>query len=420
MGMIKQDADLYVVGGGILGLCSALQLQSQGQSVVIFEAEEIGKGASFGNAGHLAVEQVFPIADPSIIRQLPSMLFDPLGPLRLDIKYLPKLFPWAAKLLLNMRPEPFAVIHEALKQINGISLHAWQDFARQWELNSWVQVKGSVLCTETAAGLEKLKSHGNQLNAIGVPNRLLGQSELLALEPGLAANQQGALLFPETGHITDLAAVIQTLTHHFVSLGGKVYEHCRVLDMRSVENGIVLNTVKGEIVAGRVLLTMGAFSKSWVKKITGVSVPLDTERGYHLMLPKVKDRLSVPVTSLERRFIMTPMKGGLRLAGTVEYAGLSAPPNMSRAYNLLKLARPMLKDAIDDEDSSVWMGFRPSTADSLPVIDKVGRVFLNFGHQHLGLTQAVSSARLIEDLYFDRASVIDRKPYRLSRFGTGG
>ena len=80
----------------------------------------------------------------------------------------------------------------------------------------------------------------------------------------------------------------------------------------------------------------------------------------------------------------------------------------------------MLKDAIDDEDSSVWMGFRPSTADSLPVIDKVGRVFLNFGHQHLGLTQAVSSARLIEDLYFDRASVIDRKPYRLSRFGTGG
>lgn len=113
---------------------------------------------------------------------------------------------------------------------------------------------------------------------------------------------------------------------------------------------------------------------------------------------------------------MTPMVDGLRLAGTVEYAGLSAPPNMNRAYNLLALARPMFKDGLNESDTSVWMGFRPSTADSLPVIDKVGRILLNFGHQHLGLTQAVTSSDLITALYFNESPIISTKPYRLDRF----
>lgn len=413
--MMEQNADLYVVGGGIIGLCSALQLQSKGVSAVILEADEIGMGASFGNAGHLAAEQVFPIADKSVLSQLPSMLFDPLGPLRIDIKYLPKLMPWAAKLLLNMREEPFERIHQALKQINGASLQAWQDFAAAWQLGDWVRVQGSVLCAETAAGAAKLKAHGKRLNAAGVPNEWLNPEDLAAREPALT-KQTGALLFPQTGHITDLQAVTRRLLKQFVSAGGKVYEHCRVLDLMPSKNSVILHTEHGKIKAEQVLLAMGAFANPLVKKATGVSVPLDTERGYHLMLPHEQNRLSAPVTSFERRFIMTPMAGGLRLAGTVEYAGLNAPPNEARAKNLLKLAQPMIQDGLNGKDAATWMGFRPSTADSLPVIDRIGRVFLNFGHQHLGLTQAAISAQLIEDLYFNQPPRLDGTPYRLSRF----
>lgn len=408
--------DVCVVGGGIVGLCSALQLQYAGQSVIIVEEKAIGGGASFGNAGHLAVEQVFPIADSSVLTQLPSMLFDPLGPLRLDLTYLPKLTPWAIQFLLNMRPIPFNHIHNALKSINDISLTAWQDFARIWGLENYVKVQGSLLTAETQVSLNHLKNHAKKLSALGIPTELLNQNELLEREPALADSQLGAVLFPKTGHITDLKKITKILIEKFIALGGMVCEWCKVLDAHELPDKIVINTEQGDIDSDTVMIAMGAFSKSLVKKLTNVNVPLDTERGYHMMLPKEIGRLSVPVTSSDRHFIMTPMSGGLRLAGTVEYAGLAAPPNMARAYNLLKLARPMLKQSLDDTDSSVWMGFRPSTADSLPVIDKVGRISLNFGHQHLGLTQAVASSELIKSLYFDEKPKISVTPYRLNRF----
>lgn len=412
---MNQHYELCVIGGGIVGLCSALQLQALGQSVAIFDQDRIGMGASFGNAGHLAVEQVFPIADKSVLTQLPSMLFDPLGPLRLDLAYLPKLMPWAVKLLLNMRQKPFLATHEALKALNGISLTAWQDFSKRWGLDEWVQVEGSLLTAETLQSVAKLQTHAKHLNDMGIATQFLSQQELQEMAPALSDSQLGAILFPKTGHITDLVQVIETLKEKFVQLGGVIYEHHKVLDV-AVSDKVVLTTSQGEFFGNRVLVSMGAFSRPLVKKLTSIDVPLDTERGYHLMLPKEVGRLSIPVSSMDRRFIMTPMAGGLRLAGTVEYAGLTAPPNMDRAYNLLKLANPMLKTSLNDADKQAWMGFRPSTADSLPVIDKVGRVLLNFGHQHLGLTQAVASSELICALYFDKASAIDVSPYRLTRF----
>ena len=134
------------------------------------------------------------------------------------------------------------------------------------------------------------------------------------------------------------------------------------------------------------------------------------------MLPNESQRLTIPISSMDRRFIMTPMEKGLRLAGTVEYAGLEAPANMNRANMLLKQAQAMLNTPLDSDSNTQWMGFRPSTADSLPIIDRLDSVFLNFGHQHLGLTQAVVSAQMIAALYFDVTAIVDPTAYRIDRF----
>lgn len=414
--MTTSQFDLHIIGGGIIGLATAVTLQARGVKVVLLEASEIGQGASVGNAGHIATEQVFPIADASMLRHIPAMLLNPTGPLRLDWRYLPRLMPWAMQLLLNMRPEPFERIHQALLSLNKNSLQAWQDFATQWQLHEWVQINGSLLTVEKPNSIEPLTRHGKRLNNIGVINELLTKEALQEREPALQDNQLAALFFPKTGHITDLTAVISQLSHTFRQLGGQIFEHCRVLDATINDMGIHLTTSQGEMAAEKVMLSAGAYSKALVKKLTGVNVPLDTERGYHLMLPQENARLRIPVSSMDRRFIMTPMQEGLRLAGTVEYAGLEAPANMHRAQMLLRQAQPMLKTTLDVTDSVSWMGFRPSIADSLPVIDKVDRVFLNFGHQHLGLTQAVVSAQMIANYYFDDTHTIDPTPYQLSRF----
>ncbi|CAM4153315.1 FAD-binding oxidoreductase [Psychrobacter arenosus] len=411
-----QAFDLHIIGGGIIGLCAAVTLQARGIKVVILEADKIASGASYGNAGHLATEQVFPIADANILQHVPAMLFNPEGPLRIDWRYLPRLMPWAFKLLLNMRPEPFARSHQALLALNAHSLQAWQDFAKDWQLTPWIKVEGSLLTVEKTTSLADLQAHGQRLNELSVPNELLSQQQLLELEPALKDTQLGALFFPQTGHITDLSAITKKLSTTFSELGGHIVEHCPVLEAKVSVDGITLTTSDQQIYARKVMLAAGAHSKALAKQLTGISVPLDTERGYHLMLPNEAARLTLPVSSMDRRFIMTPMDTGLRLAGTVEYAGLEAPANMNRAQMLLKQAQAMLTVPLDSENSTQWMGFRPSTADSLPIIDKCGSVFLNFGHQHLGLTQAVVSAQMIAALYFDENPVIDPAAYRLDRF----
>ena len=408
--------DLHIIGGGIIGLAAAVTLQARGVKVALLDANEVGQGASLGNAGHIATEQVFPIADASMLRHVPAMLLNPTGPLRIDWRYLPRLMPWAMQLLMNMRPEPFERIHQALLSLNQNSLQAWQDFATQWQLDDWIQIKGSLLTVVNPSSLELLTAHGKRLNDIDVSNELLSKEDLLEREPALQDNQLAALFFPNTGHITNLKAVINQLHNSFRQLGGHVIEHCRVLTATSDAEGIHLTTSQGDMTASKVLLAAGAHSKALARQLTGINIPLDTERGYHLMLPHESARLQIPVSSLDRRFVMTPMQEGLRLAGTVEYAGLDAPANMQRAQILLQHAQPMLKAPLDASDSMSWMGFRPSTADSLPVIDKIARVFLSFGHQHLGLTQAVVSAQMIAEYYFDENHTIDPKPYQLARF----
>ncbi|AGP48798.1 FAD-dependent oxidoreductase [Psychrobacter sp. G] len=414
--MTTSNVDLHIIGGGIIGLAAAVTLQARGVKVALVDANEVGQGASLGNAGHIATEQVFPIADASMLRHVPAMLLNPTGPLRIDWRYLPRLMPWAMQLLMNMRPEPFERIHQALLSLNKNSLQAWQGFADQWQLGDWIQVKGSLLTVEEPSSLELLTAHGKRLNDIDVSNELLSKEDLLEREPALQDNQLAALFFPNTGHITNLKAVINQLHDTFRQLGGHVIEHCRVLAATSDADGIHLTTSQGDMTVSKVLLAAGAHSKALAKQLTGVNIPLDTERGYHLMLPRESARLQIPVSSLDRRFVMTPMQEGLRLAGTVEYAGLDAPANMQRAHMLLKHAQPMLKAPLNASDSVSWMGFRPSTADSLPVIDKIERVFLSFGHQHLGLTQAVVSAQMIAKYYFDEDHTIDPKPYQLARF----
>ncbi|SUA57683.1 D-amino acid dehydrogenase small subunit [Oligella ureolytica] len=226
--MSNKIKSVVVVGGGIIGLSIALSLQSKGARVTLLERNEVGKGASWGNAGHLATEQVFPIADPSVLKSIPNMLLDPLGPLRLDWRYLHKITPWLIRLLANMRNAPYQKTHQALVRLNAQSLSIWETFARTWGLSSWIRTHGSLLVAEHENTAQTLKKHGVYLKSIGVNNQWLPPNELHTREPALAETQIGGLFYPDTGHIVDLDAVIQQLLHKFQELGGDVIQACNV------------------------------------------------------------------------------------------------------------------------------------------------------------------------------------------------
>ncbi|WP_339528489.1 FAD-dependent oxidoreductase [Pseudomonas mucidolens] len=419
---LADQADVAVVGAGIIGVACALQLARQGRRVVVIDPQEPGMGASFGNAGHLATEQVFPIADVSILTRLPGMLMDPMGPLRLDWKYLPRALPWFMRLLLNLRPAPYQRTVAGIRALNESSLGAWQRLLGSIGRTDLLKQDGSLLVFEHAdsrAAIEALQARMRQQQ---VPVESWSAAAVQAAAPQLSERILGGLFFAETGHFLDpyrvVCALVEAARNH-----GVQFLQQRVENGRIEAQGVSLLTDKGPLFARQVLIACGAHSARLTLALTGRKVPLDTERGYHLMLPREQQRLPFAVTSLERKFIMTPMVDGLRLAGTVEFAGLDRPPNMARAWQLHRLSQGLFRRDLNAEGATPWMGFRPSFPDSLPVIDQVcdAKVLLAFGHQHLGLTQAAVTAELIAQLTSPMdgpasSGLPALTPYRLTRF----
>lgn len=410
------ETDIAVVGAGIVGVACALQLARQGRRVLLIDREQPGHGASFGNAGHLATEQVFPIADLSILKRLPSMLMDPMGPLRLDWKYLPKAMPWFTRLLLNLRAAPFQRSVAGIRALNEGSLGAWQRLLASIERGNLLKEDGSLLVFERPQSRQALEALRARMRQQAVPVDFWSAETVRTAAPQLSPSLLGGLFFPRTGHFLDPYRLVCEL-FEAAKASGVRFVRAAVSDGQVEAAGVTLSSDQGPLKARQVLVACGAHSAKLTTALTGKRVPLDTERGYHLMLPGEHQRLPFAVTSLERKFIMTPMAEGLRLAGTVEFAGLDAPPSMQRAWQLHRLSKGLFQQDLDAEGATPWMGFRPSLPDSLPVIDRVcdGRVMLAFGHQHLGLTQAAVTAEWVGRLA-DQERGPHMEAYRLDRF----
>lgn len=414
---MPERTEIAVVGAGIIGVACALQLARQGRQVVVIDSQAPGLGASYGNAGHLATEQVFPIADASILKRLPGMLMDPMGPLRLDWKYLPRALPWFIRLLLNLRPAHYRRTVAGIRALNEASLAAWQRLLHSIDRAQLLREDGSLLVferTESRAALEAVQERMRQQQ---VPVTFWAGDAIREAAPQLSDAILGGLFFPSTGHFLDPYQVVCELVEAAKAAGVQFLQR-QVLDGRTDDQGVTLSTDQGPLAARQVLIACGAHSARLTAALTGKTVPLDTERGYHLMLPHEHQRLPFAVTSLERKFIMTPMTGGLRLAGTVEFAGLERPANMQRAWQLHRLSKGLFRQDLSQEGATPWMGFRPSLPDSLPVIDRVcdGKVLLAFGHQHLGLTQAAVTAEMVGALASGDQLPSGLAPYRLDRF----
>ncbi len=428
----KKIDSMVVIGGGIVGTCIALQLQKSGKQVTLIERDKDCNGASSGNAGHIATEQVHPVASLGILKQIPSMLFDPLGALRIDYRYLPQLMPWFIKLLLTLLPKPYQHSCSALQVINGQALAEWQRLLAEENLSHLMPVNGSYLVAEKQSSLQGLQQQITGLEKAGVAVDFIEQKQLLNELPILNDKQLGGLFFPETAHVVNPKTVCQSLMAQFRKHGGQII-YDEVVDVQEQEthvevalkNSTSLKNATESLTVDKAVIACGIFSKQLVKQLTNITAPLQAERGYHLMtdlsdhqnsnLPVSAPLISAPISSIDRRFIMTPMEHGLRLAGTVEYSTMHASPNYQRATNLLPLANGMLNQRLKAIDRP-WMGLRPTLPDSLPVIDRRGRIGYAFGHQHLGLTQSAITAKWMTELMNGRQPSVDLSAYRLGRF----
>ncbi len=237
------------------------------------------------------------------------------------------------------------------------------------------------------------------------------------MEPALARDLAGAYFYPDVGHVADPKRVCDTVAAQFRAEGGRIARTAvRALAVGSDGRPRLTLHDGAESAFESAVLAAGIWSSKLVWPL-GLRVPLESERGYHLMLPTPGIALRRPVSNGDIRFMMTPLEGGLRLGGTAEFAGLAAAPNWKRAEKFLAPAQSLLP-GLSGAGAKPWMGHRPSTPDSLPVIGPVRgypRVLCAFGHGHLGLTLGAITAGLVADLVQGRSSE-DAQPFDPGRF----
>jgi D-amino-acid dehydrogenase len=251
----------------------------------------------------------------------------------------------------------------------------------------------------------------------GVDVEWIAAPAVRALVPELEAPIEGAWRFRGTGHVDDPYAVCQAFERGLAAAGGEI-RRAAIVGIEPAGDGFRARTSAGDAIeATHVVVSCGAWSKALAADL-GYRVPLDTERGYHLTLPEAAPAFRVPVSSFERKVIMTPMTCGLRMTGTVEFGGLELPPDPHR-FEILERNLRALVPSLPTQGMSRWMGYRPTLPDHLPVMGRVpdGRnAFFAFGHQHLGLTLSGVTARLVADEVLGRARSVDLAPFSPRRF----
>ena len=420
------DADIVVIGAGLVGAACALRLADAGREVLLVDAQAPGMGASFGNAGHVATEQLFPLASPEVLRASWRYLLDADSPLRLRLAYLLPILPWLARFVWAARPAAFARGTAALMALQHTARADLQDLLGHAGIGHLLHLDGYVRMWETPAGETKALAQAEVLRPYGIRSGALSVQAVRVHAPGLTAEVRGGVLYPDTGHVDDPHAVCAGIVAALQRAGG-VLRKTRVTGMAQTRDGsISLALAQGQPLRCRqAVVCAGAWSRPLAASL-GYRVPLDTERGYHLTLPwpgsadrvGAPERMALPLASTERNVIMTPMSVGLRMTGTVELGGLSLPPDPHR-FALLRTQMEALLPGVRTAEASTWMGFRPSLPDHLPVLCEAPRhpgVFFAFGHQHLGLTLSGVTARLVAGMVQGQPSGIDMAPYHVGRF----
>ncbi|HCL93183.1 MAG TPA: FAD-binding oxidoreductase, partial [Gammaproteobacteria bacterium] len=360
--------EVTVIGGGIIGVCTALALQREGVSTLLIERGPIGGEATFGNCALLALSEIVPLAKPGVMKKLPGWILNPEGPLAIRPGHLPSALPWLFKFLRNARPHRVAQICHDLGMLTA---HAQEDFdevieAAQIE-NIWAENEVLYLYDKKEQYLADRFSW--QLRADeGYHTTELEGGALAGVESDVDTDGKFGLIAHGWRSFTDPQRLTRELAQHFTRLGGEIL-NAEVSYIESVasRSKCVHFTDGAQRDIDKLVIAAGCWASPLLKNI-GIRIPLAPLHGYHTDIADSGVSLSRPVLYASGGFVNTPVESGLRIAGTVEIAPLDPEPNFRRAEVLVEKAKRSLFPGLKSTRGSQWIGTRPFMPDTLPVI----------------------------------------------------
>jgi len=356
-----------------------------------------GSETSYGNAGLASPDTAIPIAMPGMLRQLPRMLVDATGPLKLHAGSLPRILPWIVRWLAAAREKNVLRISAAMRALHRNALADWRDLVGSARFDRLVREAGQLRVWEGKGG----PSRGEMLlhERHGIPIEEVAGQRLRELAPGLTPSFRRGVVFPGNGYTVDPRALVASLAERLQELGGVLRQERVVALCPGLGGGNWrLMTTSGDRPARVVVIAAGLWSRELLRPL-GIRLPLESERGYHASVPGMRLELPQPVIFPQAGFVVTPMQTGVRIAGTVEIGAHPNAPDYRRAEMLLAHAARAFPDLQSQRaQAQLWSGDRPSTPDGLPLLGAVRGwpgLHLCTGHGHFGLTASPRSGEIV-------------------------
>ena len=414
-------SNAVIVGAGIVGVCCAYALQRAGFTVTLIEKDEPGRAASYGNSGSIGLSSSPPLGTPGMLKDVPRMLLDPMHALVIRWKHLPRAVPWFLKLARTLKPEKVEAIAKARAMLLSHAGQSYDDLLAEIGRPEIIYQAGLLFAYETDKAFAGAQYGAELRRRTGIEVRAVDAGAMRDMEPALSDKVRHGLFLPNVRTTTHPLRLTEAILAAFVARGGRLVKEAVVGFERSGSNMngsnvTAVRTDRGRHPCDLAVISAGAWSRELVK-LLGDRTSLEAERGYHIMIDGVRNLPRMPVVSGDHNVSITAMEGSLRMTTMAEFAAIDAPPDHERALRIFKGAAGLIRD-LDLKVASRWVGSRPSTPDSLPVIGRSPRarnVFYAFGHGHLGVTFGAITGKLIAQLARDEHPNIDVSLFRPDR-----
>ena len=413
----QKHSEVIIIGAGIVGIAAAAVLSEAGHSVLVLDRTGICEETSSGNAAALAFSEILPLASKGVMKKVPGWLLDPLGPFAIRPSYAFKLLPWLYRFWRASSADALRNSTQVQGQMMQLAEKEMLALAERAGITDMIHHEGNLELYESETELQAAMSGWEAKKQAGIDFKVVRGAELAALQPGLDSRFVVGCFVPKWKNVSDPKLYGQALWAYAEKLGAR-YQQATVSAIAHAPVGAEITLANGDVLhSKKLIIAAGAWSHHLSAQL-GDAVPLETERGYNTTLPVGAGDIRRQLTFPGHAFVITPLTTGVRVGGAVELGGLTLPPNYARSEAMLKKAKQFLPQ-LKTEGGRQWMGYRPSTPDTLPVIgysSTSDNIIYAFGHGHLGLTQSAATARLVTQLLNNQTTALPVSAFSPKRF----
>lgn len=409
------QADVVVLGAGIVGVSTAIAARQRGLSVILVDRREPGSETSYGNAGVLSSGSILPLNKPSLWSALPNYITNRHAALRWDPIWTIGHLGWIARFLANARSSRTRPRATALHGLIGASLKLHREWIVKADAKQRVRETGWLKVWRSDA-VEAARQEQAFLAEYGIASDLLDRQAISALEPNIVPVYKVGLLHTQTASVDSPGAVVKAYARMFAGSGGEI-RRSEVKAIEPDEEAWRVRLANGVISARHVVVALGPWSADLLRPL-GYRVPLAFERGYHQEFkPNPARSLQRPIHDAEGSFLMAPMEQGIRITTGVELTDRDAPSSLAQLEAVVPLAQRVVE--FGEAVGEPWRGSRPTLPDSLPVIGRAPRhtgLWLAFGNQHIGFTTGPATGAAIAAMIGGATPSFDVGPFSPSRY----